>query len=502
MRLLAWVSLAFLMGAYICRPIGDPDLWWHITVGRWIVAHQDVPHVDYWNMFGVGKPWLAYSWSNEIVYALVDSFYGEKGLIIAQLLLAIGIAFAMQYVCSKISGSFWFGALLGAYATVSFHAHFSLRPQALVWMLFAVCLWFAECSRRQGLSGRQLFTTALLGCLWANSHVSGVVGLVSIFVWHMQSGAEWLWLKRAGLMMACFLLGTLVTPYFGKEWLTALEVSGHVGSLKGLDEFQPATILQHSTGMLLLQVVLLGLLCFLSRVTPPVGALLVGLGTVLAGLGVVKFMPFAAIALSALLAVWWREWISTGRAPEAESPLVRALMLGEKWMKALHPQTLGALAFFIVCLAWIYAAYAIKHPVNEVLIPKKSLAFLKEQHLSPPVLTEMGTGGPLMYEWSSPQGEPAHLVAVDGRTNVNSPAVWRSLQKALFGQEGWSEYIDLVAPQTILWRNASPFVALLIESPRWCRVFQSGRLAADMSVFVPRELFESRRGDLKSDDCA
>jgi hypothetical protein len=303
-------------------------------------------------------------------------------------------------------------------------------------------------------------------------------------------------------MAGCFLLGTLLTPYLGKEWLTAFEVSGHVGSLKGLDEFQPATILQHSTGLLLLQITLLVLLCFVSGVTPPVGALLAGVGSVLAGLGVVKFMPFAAIAMGALLAVWWSEWKSAGRDPNTESPLVRAVLLGESGLKALHPQTLGALAFFISCLAWVYAAHAIQHPVNHMLVPKKSLAFLKDQGLSHPVLAEMGTGGLLMYEWSSLRGEPSHLVVVDGRTNVNSPAVWGSLQKALFGREGWSEYIELVDPQTIVWRNASPFVALLIESPKWCRIFQSGRSGTDTSVFVTREYFETRRGALQSDDCS
>jgi hypothetical protein len=107
-----------------------------------------------------------------------------------------------------------------------------------------------------------------------------------------------------------------------------------------------------------------------------------------------------------------------------------------------------------------------------------------------------------MYEWSSPQGEPSHLVAVDGRTNVNSPAVWKSLQKALFGQEGWSEYIELVDPRTIVWRNSSPFVALLIGSPKWCRVFQSGRSGTETSVFVTREYFDTQLRDLQSDDCS
>lgn len=501
MRLLAWVALAFLVGSYICRSIGDPDLWWHITVGRWIVAHKAVPLVDYWSMFGQGQPWIAYSWSNEIVYALVDRFYGEQGLVVAQLLLSVGIALAMQYVFSKMCGSFWIGALLGAYATVSFHAHFSLRPQSLVWILFALCLLLAERSRREGLSVWQLVWTGVLGCMWANTHVSAVVGLLSIFVWHVAPGLNRSWISRAGLMAGCFLVGTLVTPYFGKEWLTAFEVSGHFGTFRAIDEFQPATILQHSTGLLLLQVVLLALLCFSSQVTPPVGPLLVGVGGVLAGLAVVKFMPFSAIVMSALLAVWWRDSSQVRSDAATLSPLANCFVLAEQKLKSLQSQTLGALAFFMCCLAWVYAAHAIRHPINDLLIPRRAVEFVKHHDLSHPILNEMGAGGLLMYNWSSPEGEPKHLVAIDGRTNVGSKLVWSSLQKARLGREGWSEYIELVNPKTIIWRNGSPLVALLLESPGWCRVFQSGVLSADVSVFVTRELLDARREQLQSSDC-
>jgi hypothetical protein len=297
------------------------------------------------------------------------------------------------------------------------------------------------------------------------------------------------------------LVGTFVTPYFGREWLTAFEVSGHVGTFRAIEEFQPATILQHSTGLLLLQVALLALLCFASQVIPPVGPLLVGVGGVLAGLGVVKFMPFSAIIMSVLLAVWWRDSIHVRSNAGTQSPLVNCFVLVERKLKALQSQTLGALAFFMCCIAWVYAAHAIKHPINDLLIPRRAVEFVKRHDLSHPVLNEMGTGGLLMYNWSSPEGEPSHLVAIDGRTNVGSKGVWTSLQKARLGREGWSEYIDLVDPKTIIWRNGSPFVTLLLESPEWCRVFQSGITPADVSVFVARELLDVRREQLQSSDC-
>lgn len=76
MKTLLWIVIALAAGLYICGPVVDPDLWWHITIGRWIIAHRDVPVVDHWTLFGQGEVWRAYSWMIEILFALVDRVGG------------------------------------------------------------------------------------------------------------------------------------------------------------------------------------------------------------------------------------------------------------------------------------------------------------------------------------------------------------------------------------------------------------------------------------------
>ncbi len=107
-----------------------------------------------------------------------------------------------------------------------------------------------------------------------------------------------------------------------------------------------------------------------------------------------------------------------------------------------------------------------------------------------------------MYRFSSAQGEPEHLVAVDGRTNVNRADIWKKHERAVMGREDWEEYIRAVQPKTILWRQDSALVAILITSPNWCRIFQSGQTATDHSIFISRDDFEMRRGEFESGDCA
>jgi len=64
MKRFAWFAFVLVIATYILQPIQDPDMGWHITVGRWIIANLKVPTEELWNRFALGKEWVAYSWSN------------------------------------------------------------------------------------------------------------------------------------------------------------------------------------------------------------------------------------------------------------------------------------------------------------------------------------------------------------------------------------------------------------------------------------------------------
>ncbi len=39
----------------------DPDIWWHLRTGQWVLAHGTVPATDLFSSYGMGKTWIAYS---------------------------------------------------------------------------------------------------------------------------------------------------------------------------------------------------------------------------------------------------------------------------------------------------------------------------------------------------------------------------------------------------------------------------------------------------------
>src|SRR5438034_5008332 len=59
----------------VADPILDPDIWWHLRVGQWVVDHSAVPTNDPFSLPGQEKNWVAYSWLYEVlVYGLVQAF--------------------------------------------------------------------------------------------------------------------------------------------------------------------------------------------------------------------------------------------------------------------------------------------------------------------------------------------------------------------------------------------------------------------------------------------
>jgi hypothetical protein len=152
-----------------------------------------------------------------------------------------------------------------------------------------------------------------------------------------------------------------------------------------------------------------------------------------------------------------------------------------------------AMALAMVQLNGVFRPAAI----DNKRVPVLAMDFLEQHKLPRPIMNTFGDGGYVMYRLSSPEtGElaPEDRVNIDGRTNVNDGKVMEENQEALNGMVTWHRYLDRIQPNTILWRNRSPLVSLLLLSPEWCRVFAVGNKDRGYSIFVRRALLDTLPG--------
>jgi len=492
MKIVLWFSAVLASAFYLTGPVLDPDLWWHIAVGRWVIHNQQVPVVDYWNMFWVGQSWLAYSWSNEILFALVDRSLENHGLLGLKLILAFLISFSFCYCLSRLSGDWFLGTVLGIFTFAACASHFTLRPQSIVWIYFIWLIYFADRIEGRGLRFKEGVAVFGLAVLWANSHLTTVFGLGVLVLWVLQRGRVSLAVKAGAL----FFLGTLLTPYFGSEWLLLFEKSSHPLKHSMIVEFQAATLTNYVTGMVvMLAAVLLGFLYY-KPMAVSVGKLLLAGAFTFAGLAFIKFMPFAAISISAAIAILWR---NAGQDTDKD---LGKLGEGFQRLKQLILRIpVEGLSFVIICIAIVNVYQLWKTPLDLDVTPVQAVDFIQEQNLSHPILNTFGSGGYLIYRFSDNRGNPEHLVAIDGRTNVIPEHVWTAYHAARVGSRNWFDFVELVKPKTILWTSGAPFVTLLLSSGEWCEVFQSGSPVTGFSVLIKREEFDAREGDFLMNGC-
>ena len=51
------------------QPVTDPDFWWHVTTGNWILSHHAVPHHDLFTYTVPTHRWITHEWLSEAIVA-------------------------------------------------------------------------------------------------------------------------------------------------------------------------------------------------------------------------------------------------------------------------------------------------------------------------------------------------------------------------------------------------------------------------------------------------
>ena len=79
----AYAALAVLpLVAFIGNSIrqqNDPDYWWHVSVGNWILDHGAVPHAQWMSWLADQPTWMTQEWAGEVAMAWADRLAGTLG---------------------------------------------------------------------------------------------------------------------------------------------------------------------------------------------------------------------------------------------------------------------------------------------------------------------------------------------------------------------------------------------------------------------------------------
>jgi hypothetical protein len=231
LQLFALSSLLALIAAIAFSTrttVRDPDIWWHLKVGDWIVEHHAVPYTGIFSRTAGTHPWIAYSWGYEVMLSRAYAWFGLIGFALFGILLTVAVAFVLFWMLHRLCGSFWAAWGLSLIGSLAYLFSLMPRPVFFTMIFYTITLTLLlEAQRTRRIN--PLYWLPLIFVLWANIHIQFIYGLfvVGLFVGinifqrlatsagielHFAEAPSLPVSRLLGILAACFA-ATFIGPY-------------------------------------------------------------------------------------------------------------------------------------------------------------------------------------------------------------------------------------------------------------------------------------------------
>lgn len=223
---------------------GDTDLWYHLTGGRYILEHRELPHDSFFSFLWPPRPWVDYFWGFQVFVYALHQWGGYPALIAFR--GAIYLATAALILRLLLTGRDrqtpvpWLVFLALSACLFLLPRWLGVRPHLFTYLFIVAFIWILE--RRP----RAAWGLPALGVVWCNVH--GVVYPVMLLllgayvlealVHRLQGQAALARHHRMILLPAVATMATVfLTPHGAR--LLAVPFISTAGASRYIAELQP-----------------------------------------------------------------------------------------------------------------------------------------------------------------------------------------------------------------------------------------------------------------------
>jgi hypothetical protein len=460
LQLVGIVLLAVLIVAQAARGFTDPDFWWHYKTGEYIVAHHAFPHTD---VFGEapGQQWIAHEWLAEVaIYKLTQAAgYGDALLVLTA--SPVASIFLLYWIQRREGVVAPLALVLTAIAALMIAPFSTVRPQVLSWLCFAVLI--AALLEYRAQRGNWLWALPVLFALWANLHLSFIIGLAILSSFTVaHTAAQWHASRRfdtkAIAAIGACIIATCLNPYGPRLLLVPfryLPLQSAFTKPMQLAEWQTPDF--HNLLFLPLLIALLiliatGLSWRSSDIWP--AALVVATAT-LAFLSV-RYIPLFAIAFAATAGTFVvRRFAWACRLNQRPS------VVGDwtvRWALILAAAACLALAL----RPGSASAFQREPSADPGFLPVESMNFIEAHYPHARVFNQYEWGGYILYRlW------PANRPFIDGREEMYGLPFLRDYVRVYTVQPGWEDTLRRYDVDLVVVRKDASLAGALESSPNW-----------------------------------
>jgi hypothetical protein len=455
----AWAQ-AFILIALFAAPallclhssvVADPDVWWHISSGQWIVQHGAFPHAEPFARDAAGEHWEAYSWLFEVLALRLYQGLGLTGFVVYSAAMVLAITAAFYRMINRLQGDFAIALLLSYAASLCLMNLWTPRSWMFTILFFVLEVDILMHARKTGKTG-ELYWLPLIFCLWANTHIQFAVGGVVLALAMAETVAGHWWsaietripMVRMGIISVACLLATMVNPYGWRIYEVAHSLTSLHGILDQVGEFRAMSF----------------------RDMTEFGVLFFALAAAAVLARAKRLQVFEIVLLVFAVMISFRSQRDVWMLVTVASAIVAA---GLKKNDANPLRVPGWAAPLVLIGAGLvlFAGFRLEHVDNDLLsaqlaggYPVRAVEFIKQKGLPGPLYNDFNWGGYLIWDLRVP-------VTMDGRVSVyGEDRIARSIG-TWGGAKDWASDAELQTANLVIGPVNQPLTQLLRTSPQF-----------------------------------
>lgn len=222
-------AVAFLGAALALHPLLEPDVFWHLASGRWILQHGAVPRTDPFSWVAPGSAWHNFQWLFDVGLVTAWRWGGPDALVLGKAAAFAALGALLVAAARAAGAGAWSAAGAAALALLASAERTTERPEVATYVLLAGFALVVERAYR-GAPRRELAALPALTALWINLHSLAFLG-PALLLWH--AALAWRTSRRLardlGLAGAASAVALLANPYGLHAWSFPLTLFRRVG---------------------------------------------------------------------------------------------------------------------------------------------------------------------------------------------------------------------------------------------------------------------------------
>ncbi len=464
----------------------DPDFYWHLKTGEYIVAHGGLPQADMFSHTNAGRPWVLHEWLFQVFIYLVHAAAGDWGIriFVALMLTAcFGVCYA---ICARLLDGDQAKALIVALLYCSIITAVAPRPHLFTFLFFALFLHILLSFKYFGET-RRLWLIPPVMVIWVNLHGGFFIGLVLVVLFAL---GEWMgyWfsgksdaqarrrLRLLALTGAAAFVATLANPEFIRFWLYPFQVIGMEASKGLIEEWRSPDFHQPIfTYWLLLVGSFIAVMLYVPRRPDPT-EFIVPLAFVAGAFIARRNIPLAALAMAPFAAAHLRAGLMDSlrafpaRFRQAHPMATPGKRAGAPLGKLEYAMNAALILLTVVALILIYPERqkTIAASLHRI-IPVAAVDFIEREGIEGRMFNTYHYGGYLIHRLY-----PQQRVFIDGRADMYGDAFIRQALAIYQGSSEWKSLFDRHAVDYVICESEAPLRQLLLQAGTFRLVYDDG----------------------------